>query len=170
MGSNKFLQMLSNKSCSGENYFHEACKAHSLALLERAEKWMDQPMPSLLTERNYNGEQCTHFIAKYKDYDAREMMFIVVKLGADINGQESLSGFTPLHLCVWERNYELAEWLCSRPDINLKATNYAGQTVYQLAEERNDVILKEMLKAAGAKCEPSNVRRSVRSAKPKCSE
>ncbi|CAD6244192.1 GSCOCT00014315001.2-RA-CDS [Cotesia congregata] len=64
MGSNKFLQMLSNKSCSGENYFHEACKAHSL----------------MMTERNYNGEQCTHFIAKYKDYDAREMMFFVVKL------------------------------------------------------------------------------------------
>ncbi|CAG17492.1 ank5 [Bracoviriform congregatae] len=148
MGSNKFLQMLSNKSCSGENYFHEACKAHSL----------------MMTERNYNGEQCTHFIAK-DDVFRRE-----TSSGADINGQESLSGFTPLHLCVWERYYELAEWLCKRPDINLKATNYAGQTVYQLAEEQNDVILKEMLKAAGAKYEPSNVRRSVRSAKRKCSE
>lgn len=95
-------------------------------------------MPSLLNERKENGEQCTHIIARSRNDYAREMMYIVLKLGADINGQESLSGFTPLHLSIWESNYELAEWLCERPDINLGATNYAGQTIYQLAVERKD--------------------------------
>ncbi|AEE09521.1 viral ankyrin [Cotesia vestalis bracovirus] len=171
MESNKLLQMLSDRSCLGENYFHEACEARSLALLERAERWMDKPMPSLLTERNFNGEQCTHIIARNKNDDAWEMMYIVWKLGADINGQEMPTGYTPLQLCVWERNYELAEWMCRRlPDIDLEATNSAGQTAYQLAVERNDPIFKELLKKTRAKDKLPNVRKSARIAKLKRSK
>lgn len=153
MKSNKFLDMLSARNFSGGNYFHEACQIDSLSLLIRAEEWMDGPIPSILTIRNYNGEQCTHILVKNKDIYAQEMMNIVLQLGADINGQEGLDGCTPLHLCVWERNYKLAEWLCREPGINLEATNYAGQTVYQLALERDDKIMMKMMKRAGAKCE-----------------
>ncbi|CAD6244188.1 GSCOCT00014309001.2-RA-CDS [Cotesia congregata] len=146
--------MLSARSYSGGNYFHETCEAGSLALLMRAEEWMDQPISSILTRTNYNGEQCTHILVRNKDIYAQEMMNIVLKLGADINGKEGLGGFTPLHLCVYERNYELAEWLCRAPGINLEATNFAGQTVYQFALERNDIQIMEILRKAGAKCEP----------------
>lgn len=152
------LQMLSARSDSGGNYFHEACQAGSLALLLRAAEWMDRPIPSILTVRNYSGEQCTHIIVKNKDICAQEMMNIVLNLGADINGQEWRSGFTPLHLCVLERNYKLAEWLCRAPGIDLEATNYAGQTVYQLALERKDNQIMEMMKRAGAKCDPLELK------------
>ncbi|AEE09523.1 viral ankyrin [Cotesia vestalis bracovirus] len=158
MESDMILQMLSARSASGGNYFHEACQAGSLALLLRAAEWMDRPTPSILTVRNYSGEQCTHIIVKNKDIYAQEMMNIVLNLGADINGQEWLGGFTPLHLCVWERNYELAEWLCRAPGIDLEATNYAGQTVYQLALERKDNQIMEMMKRAGAKCDPLELK------------
>ncbi|CAH2089029.1 unnamed protein product [Euphydryas editha] len=70
--------MLSARSSSGGNYFHEVCQASSLALLMRAEQWMDQPNPSILTTRNYNGEQCTHILVKNKDIYAQEMMNIVL--------------------------------------------------------------------------------------------
>ncbi|CAG4958943.1 unnamed protein product [Colias eurytheme] len=65
----------------------------------RAEEWIDGPIPSILTTRNHNGEQCTHIIVKNKDIYAQEMMNIVLQLGADTNGQEWLGGSTPLHLC-----------------------------------------------------------------------
>lgn len=130
----------------GDTFFHEACKARSLALLRRAEESMDEPIPSILTIRNYNGEQCTYIIVKNKDVFAREMMEIVLNLGADINGQEALGGFTPLHLCVWEKNYDLAEWLCEATGIDLKAKIYAGETFYQLARQRNDHQIMKMVK------------------------
>ncbi|CAH2086223.1 unnamed protein product [Euphydryas editha] len=95
------------------------------------------------------------------------MMRRDLELGADINGQESLNGSTPLHLCEEERNYELAELLCERPDVNLNATNYAGQTAYQLALERNNFLLKKMQIDAGYKVPPSDVKRSDRIAKSK---
>ncbi|KAG8039270.1 hypothetical protein G9C98_003577 [Cotesia typhae] len=118
MESDLILQMLSSRNASGGNYFHEACQAGSLALLLRAAEWMNRPIPSILTVRDYDGEQCTHIIVKNKDFCTKEMMEIVLNLGADINGQEWLGGSTPLHLCVWERNYELAEWLCRAPDFS----------------------------------------------------
>ncbi|KAH0545678.1 hypothetical protein KQX54_002312 [Cotesia glomerata] len=149
MESNTFLEMLSARNSSGGNYFHEACQAGSLALLMRAKVWIDQPIPSILITRNYNGEQCSHIIVKNKNIYAQKMMEIVLKLGADINGRENLGGFTLLHLCVWERNYELAEWLCRAPGIDLEATNYARQTVYQLALERDDNQMMEIIKRAG---------------------
>ncbi|CAH2089028.1 unnamed protein product [Euphydryas editha] len=152
----KWIEMMSDKNFFGENYPRPECEASPLTHLERTEsRCMDQPMSSPLTERNYNGEQCSHMIAKCKDFNAREMMRRVLELGADINGQESLNGSTPLHLCVEERNYELAEWLCERPDVNLEATNYAGQTAYQLALKRNDSLLKKMLIDTGCKVPPS---------------
>nr|AGO14416.1 ANK6 [Cotesia sesamiae Mombasa bracovirus] len=141
MESDLILQMLSPRNASGGNYFHEACQAGSLALLLRAAEWMDRPIPSILTVRDYD-----------------DMMEIVLNLGAGINGQEWLGGFTPLYVCVWERNYELAEWLCRAPGIDLEATNYAGQTVYQVVLEQKDNQIMEMIKRAGAKCDPLELK------------
>lgn len=87
-------------------------------------------------------------------------MEIVVDLGVDINGQEWLGGFTPLHLCVWKENCDLAEWLCQAPGIDLEATNWGGQTVYQLAFERNGHQIMEIMTMAGVKCEPSEIKDS----------
>nr|ACE75325.1 viral ankyrin [Glyptapanteles indiensis] len=160
MESNKFFQMLSTRSSLGDNFFHEACKAFSIALLRRAEEMIDEPIPTILTTRNYNGEQCTHLIVNIKEIYAQDMMEIVLDLGADVNGQEACGGFTPLHLCVLKKNYGLAEWLCKVPGINLEAVNYANQTVYQLALECDERQIMEIVKKAGAKCEPQKVKKS----------
>nr|ACE75201.1 viral ankyrin [Glyptapanteles flavicoxis] len=159
MESNKFLQMLSTRNTLGDNFFHEACKASWILLLRRAENMIDEPIPTILTTRNYNGEQCTHLIVSTKDIYAQEMMKIVLNLGADVNGQEACGGFTPLHLCVWKKNYALAEWLCKVPGINLEAVNYANQTVYQLARECDEYQIMEIVKKAGAKCELKKVKK-----------
>ncbi|CAH2086222.1 unnamed protein product [Euphydryas editha] len=100
MESNKFLDMLSARSSSGGNYFHEACQAGSLALFIRAGQWMDQPIPSILTLRNNNGEQCTHILVKNKKIYAREMMNIVLQLGADITARNG-SVVSLLCTCVF---------------------------------------------------------------------
>lgn len=157
---NKFFDMLSSRNSSGGNFFHEACEARLLPLLWRVEQMIDEPIPSILTTRNYNGENCSHIIVKCKDIHAQHMMKVVLNLGADINGKETHGGFTPLHLCVWEKNYKLAEWLCNAPGVDLEVKNYAGQTVYQLALECRDHQMMEMVKKAGAMCEPPKVKDS----------
>lgn len=162
MESDKLFEMLSTRNNLGENFFHEACRARSIALLQRAAEWVDQPIPTILATKNNDGEQCTHIIVKCKEYYAADMMKIVMYLGADINGREGHGGFTPLHLCVWEKNYKLAEWLCKVPGINLEAENYAGQTTYDLAYERNDYEMMKMIleKSIEAKCDPPSVKDS----------
>lgn len=163
----KWVNILSDK-----NFFGPCpeCETHSLIHLERTvSKCMDEVIRFLLTTRNNKVEQFTHIIARRNNDYLRKVMEDFLRLGADINGQESLNGFTPLHVCVLNGNYKLAEWLCERPDIDLEATNYAGKTAYQLALERNDSLFKKLLIDAGCKVPPLYVRRSDRIAKSKYS-
>lgn len=158
MVSITLFEMLSTRNASGGNFFHEVCEVRSLFLLERASQFIGGLIPSILSTRNYNGKQCTHILVNYQDVCAQAMMEILLNLGADINGQEELGGCTPLHLCVTEKNYILAEWLCNAPGINLGATNYAEQTALQLAVERKDFRMIEIVKKAKKKSKVLQVK------------
>ncbi|XP_061719977.1 NF-kappa-B inhibitor cactus-like [Cydia pomonella] len=154
MESNKLCEMLSVRNHLGETYFHEVCRTALPSLLDRVARCLDDEIPTILAIKNYNGEQCTHTIVKYEEKYAKEMMETVVDLGADINGQEGCGGFTPLHLCVWQKNYKLARWICGQRKTNLEAKTYAKKTAYQLAYEKKDDEMMKILKKAGAKCDP----------------
>lgn len=146
MHSDGLLQFLSAQDNNGDNYFHEACRGNSLDHFERVVKFVEYPIPAILTQRNSSGEQCTHIIAKSQKHYAVEMMKIVMDLGADINGKEKFSGFTPLHLCVWKKNYELAEWLCQVPWIDLDARDHKGHTAWHMAYVNADFKMINILR------------------------
>ncbi|KAH0553179.1 uncharacterized protein LOC123274764 [Cotesia glomerata] len=59
--------------------------------------------------------------------------------------KESINGDTPLHITVRTKNYELAEWLCQRPQVNIEALNYAQQTPYHRAYKCNDAKMMTIL-------------------------
>lgn len=149
----KLLKMLSARNHLGETFFHEVCKNSLLSLLDRVAMCLDNKIPTILAISNVDGVQCTHTIVNCEEY-AKEMMEIVVNLGADINGQERCGGCTSLHLCVQKKNYKLAKWLCERRKTNLEAKNYAGETAYHLAYKKNDDKMMKILETAGAMCDP----------------
>ncbi|XP_044590340.1 NF-kappa-B inhibitor cactus-like [Cotesia glomerata] len=146
MHSDGLLQFLSAQDNNGDNYFHEACRDNSLDHFERVVKFIECPIPAILAKRNSSGEQCTHIIVKSQEHYVVEMMKIVVDLGADINGKEAFSGFTPLHLCAKKKNYELAEWLCQVSWIDLDARNHKGHTAWHMAYINDDFKMMSILR------------------------
>lgn len=139
---------------AGETIFHELAKYGALGVLYQIYTRTTEAFDDLLQIKNYEGELCTHVAAKYHNGSlAIQLIEVLELMGADLNGRNSCAGETILHGTVYDGDYELAEWLCKRPQINSDARNYARLTAYQIACKRDDEQMKEIFRKAGADCE-----------------
>lgn len=149
----EFEDLFAPDASSGETIFHELAKLGALRVLYRIQKRTTGSFVHLLQIKNYEGEFCTHVAVKYHNgLHAIRLVEVLVLMGADLNGANSCAGETMLRKAVYNRDYELAEWLCKQPQINLNARNYGGLTAYQIAYKRNDEQLKKIFRKAGANC------------------
>ncbi|AAX24120.1 vankyrin-b1 [Ichnoviriform fugitivi] len=154
MTTSEYEYLYGRDNEAGETIFHELAKLGALKVLYRIRERTPGPFVDLLSITNYEGELCTHVAAKYYNgFLAIDLIEVLVSLGADLNGRNSCAGETVLHRTVYDGDYELAEWLCRQPQINLDEENYGGLTAYQIAYKRNDEQLKEIFRKAGANCE-----------------
>ncbi|BAF45650.1 vankyrin-b3.1 [Ichnoviriform fugitivi] len=139
---------------SGNTIFHELARRGELRALYEVDMFITGPYEDLLQVKNYDGELCTHVAVKHNnELIAMKIMEALVLLGANLNGINASAGETVLHRAVNDGLYELTEWLCKQPAINLDARNDVGLTAYQIAYKRNDERLKEILREARADCE-----------------
>ncbi|XP_057335634.1 NF-kappa-B inhibitor cactus-like [Microplitis mediator] len=107
----------------------------------------------LLRNYDHRGRQCIHTVALYDRKNAIMKIEILVNMGADINAKERNTGNSLLHIAVRTKNYQLAEWLCQEPTVNLGAINYAHHTAYHMAYYAHDEKMKELLIANRAVCD-----------------
>lgn len=142
----------------GNTIFHVLAKLGSLELLNRICDNVDEPCDSILHEKNYNGEFCTHVVAKnHRGQAAIVLMEALMNLGADLNAVDARAGFTVLHETVLREDYELAEWLCQQPRLNLDSKTWGGLTAYQLAFKKKNQQMMDLFRTQGANCEQPNV-------------
>ncbi|BAF45732.1 vankyrin-d8.1 [Ichnoviriform fugitivi] len=144
------VSQLSRKNpITGNTIFHEAAKHGSLELLYRIRDNMDQPYYSILAEKNNDGETCIHIaVRKHMRLGAINLVKVLVELGADLNAKHGLSGCTVLLFSVWRGDYELAEWLCQQPGIDMYATSWNSMTVFHCAYINGDQRMLDILLAA----------------------
>ncbi|MDR0734867.1 MAG: ankyrin repeat domain-containing protein [Elusimicrobiota bacterium] len=58
--------------------------------------------------------------------------------GASINQQIALNGNTPLHLAVWNGRATMARLLLAQPGIDVQIRNDFGKTALDIAREKNN--------------------------------
>lgn len=149
MDSCNLNKMISALDETGGNYFHNVARSGSIALLKRVEPFLDETHRSLLTLRDDRGLQCTHIAARSNDGKMAVMMIeYLVRLGANIHIMEFVTEDTLLHLAVYTKNYELAEWLGQQPNyVTYIANNAENLTAYEIAvkngDERMSMILQK---------------------------
>lgn len=138
---------------TGNTIFHEIAELGSVTLLQRIRDNVTESYSSILREKNYSGEFCGHVAAKHRGLRAIALLEILVELGADLNAITGCSGDTLLHETASSGDDELAEWLCEQQGINLNAKNYGTLTAYQVAFQRNNQKMMNILRTHGAQCE-----------------
>lgn len=150
MWSSKNFIFSGEHSREGENILHYLCRnGGAIDLLEYKNAIIDENR-YLVREYNFQGQQCIHIVASEDKLDPRKKLMRLMEWGADINAKESINGDTPLHITVRTKNYELAEWLCRQPQVNIEALNYAQQTPYHLAYEYNNAKMMNILEEIAA--------------------
>ncbi|XP_057321598.1 uncharacterized protein LOC130665289 [Microplitis mediator] len=107
----------------------------------------------LLFLYDHEGRQCIHIAAEYDVSNAMMKIELLVVLGADVNSRELSFGNTLLHIAAATDNYQLAEWLCKKPGVELGAINYLHKTAYHIAYERRNARMMEILRVNGAVCD-----------------
>ncbi|BAF45649.1 vankyrin-b2.1 [Ichnoviriform fugitivi] len=154
MGNSACKDLFDRDDRTGDTIFHELAKIGGLIVLNRIQERTPGPFVDLLRIKNHEGELCTHVVANYHNgLRAILLIDVLVLLGADLNGRNFCAGETVLHRSVHNGDAPLAKWLCEQPQINLNARNNNGLTAYQIANERNDGDLKEILRKAEENCE-----------------
>lgn len=154
MNKSALEHLFDRDDVTGETIFHELARYGAVSVLYRIYTRTTEAFVDLLQIKNYEGELCTHVAAKFHNGDfAIHLIEVLELMGADLNGRNSCAGETILHRTVYDGDYELAEWLCKRPQIDLDARNHAGLTAYQIACKRNEEQLKKIFRKAGADCE-----------------
>nr|XP_029117206.1 ankyrin repeat-containing protein BDA1-like isoform X2 [Elaeis guineensis] len=101
------------------------------------------------------GETVVHLAVRSNHFEAVE--FLVEKLGGDeelLNSKDE-KGNTILHLTVAKRQFQILKFLLSKPVIQVNSFNLKGFTpldvLLELPSEHGDLILGEMIRAAGGK-------------------
>lgn len=97
------------------------------------------------------GETCLHMATVNERVD---LMRLLLRLGADLEARERLSGMTPLHVAVERGCHSVISFLLHECKPRLDAQTYRGWTAYQLALCFNDNQLARELVRYGARPEP----------------
>lgn len=87
-------------------------------------------LPQNLEQRNYDGEMCLHIAAAGDHVD---LVRLLLRLGADLEAREALSGKTALHLAVERGCRSVVAFLLKECRPCLDTPTYAGITAYQIA-------------------------------------
>ncbi|XP_034949577.1 NF-kappa-B inhibitor cactus-like isoform X2 [Chelonus insularis] len=151
------------RDCRGNTALHIACSigdllaaralTEPLAPIERNYLGPHKRIPALpqdLEQRNYRGEMCLHVAAARDQVD---IVRLLLRLGADLEAREGLSGKTALHLAIELGCRSVVQFLLEECRPCLDATTYAGVTAYQIAIYL-DTSLAHQLVSLGATPEP----------------
>ncbi|XP_076297020.1 NF-kappa-B inhibitor cactus-like isoform X2 [Lasioglossum baleicum] len=141
----------------GNTALHLACKTGDLASamaltdsltpLERNYLLPGGKVPALpqyLEQRNYDGDMCLHVAVNSGHV---ELVRLLVRLGADLEGREGLSGYTALHLAVEGGCRSVVTFLLKECRPCLDARSYGGITPYQIAVYKDLQIASELVRA-----------------------
>ncbi|XP_015596054.1 NF-kappa-B inhibitor cactus [Cephus cinctus] len=107
-------------------------------------------LPQNLEQRNYDGEMCLHVAAVGGHV---ELVRLLLRLGADLEAREGLSGRTALHLAVERGCRSVVSFLLQECRPCLDAPTYAGITAYQIAACIDSQLARDLIRL-GATPEP----------------
>lgn len=107
-------------------------------------------LPQNLEQRNYDGEMCLHVAAAGDQVDLVQHL---LRLGADLEAREGLSGRTALHLALERGCRSVVTFLLQECRPCLDAPTYGGITAYQIAICFDGQLARELVRL-GAKPEP----------------
>ncbi|CAD6244536.1 GSCOCT00014325001.2-RA-CDS [Cotesia congregata] len=141
-------EVLTERNSEGENFFHEAARCGSFSIIARFTPFIrGNCVAAALNTTNIAGQMSIHVAAvTHEKWYAAKLIDILVELGADINGQESVEGNTALHLAVNRRDYQLVEWLCCQPGIDLKLCNAKNLSPFELAQINRNKMMQILRK------------------------
>ncbi|XP_057318354.1 NF-kappa-B inhibitor cactus-like [Microplitis mediator] len=149
MDTSKIKKLFERNLYTGENFFHEIARSGDWMWLYEVGHLVDNTTKSLLQEPNYKGENCVHVAASSKrGPQAILLIELLVKMGANLNAGNSCAGDTVLHQVVYNKDYQLAAWLCKQSSINLERQNHARLTPFQTA--LGDIKMMKILRTHGA--------------------
>ncbi|XP_015122357.1 NF-kappa-B inhibitor cactus [Diachasma alloeum] len=147
----------------GNTALHLACAAsdlsaaraltYPLAPIERNYLGSHKKIPALpqnLEQVNYQGETCLHIAAAKDQVD---LVRLLLRLGADLEAREGLSGKTALHIAIEHGCHSVVSFLLKECRPCLDAPNYAGLTAYQIAICLDSQLANDLVKL-GATPEP----------------
>lgn len=148
------MEKLFNKNhLTGNTIFHELAYIGSLTLLKRFRDNLDEPCTFLLQQFNNDGEFSIHVAANaHSGLHAIRVIELLRDLGAHLDARDNQSAVTVLHIAVEHQDHDLAEWLCEQSQIDINAEDVDGLTAYQLAQEKNDQQMMDILRIYGAQC------------------
>ncbi|XP_066583486.1 NF-kappa-B inhibitor cactus [Prorops nasuta] len=100
-------------------------------------------LPQNLEQRNYNGEMCLHIASSGGHVD---LVRLLLRMGADLEAREALSGKNALHLAVEQNRRSVVTFLLQECRPCLDAPTYAGLTAYQLALCLDRQLARELVR------------------------
>lgn len=149
----KISKLFSKNASTGNTIFHELAYVGSLPLLERFRDSLVEPCTFVLQQFNSDGEFSIHVAANtHRGLHAIRVIKLLRDMGANLDARDDLIGITALHIAVEHRDYTLAKWLCEQSQIDINAEDIDGLTAYQLAREKPDPQMMDILLMHGAKC------------------
>lgn len=137
----------------GSQLFHELPYIGSLTLLKRFRDNLDEPCNSILQQFNSDGEFSIHVAANtHRGQHAIKVIKLLRDLGADLDVRDDQLAITVLHIAVEHQDHTLAKWLCEQSQIDVNAEDTDHLTAYELAREKNDHRMMDILRKHGAQC------------------
>ncbi|XP_057335624.1 NF-kappa-B inhibitor cactus-like [Microplitis mediator] len=137
----------------GENIIHYLCRNGGVIDLLTFRNAINDENKYLLSEFNRDGKQCMHIVVSLDKVDPINKLTLLMKWGADINSKDRKDGNTALHIAVLTNNYEVAKWLCQQPGVDKEILNFAHKTPYQVACDRANIRMMDLLRKNGARCD-----------------
>lgn len=99
-----------------------------------------------LFESNYLSSDGPDIFRGAMDADIEEVKLALEQSPEILNARHEKGGVTPLAMAAWYGNYEIVDYLCSFPDIDLLALDDQGRTVWYgaVALGREDIVQRIM--------------------------